>query len=90
MRRYVELIILYNLSPYTSFLVRRKYSYTCSALKNNQRQQFSAQTKKPCLFRLFRHNLQKAVTVLRMWCLKSNICLRIEEEVSDSTFPIKP
>ena len=29
--------ILYNSSPYTSFWVRRKYSYTCSALKNNQR-----------------------------------------------------
>src|SRR5277367_3256063 len=61
MRRYVERIILYNLSHYTSFLVRRKYSYICSALKNNQEQQFSAQTKKLCLFRLFRHNLQRAV-----------------------------
>ena len=45
MRRYVELTILYNLSPYKSFWVRRKYSYTCLALKNNQGQQFSEQTK---------------------------------------------
>jgi hypothetical protein len=62
MRRYVELIILYNLSPYKSFWVRRKYSYTCSALKNNQGQRFSALTKKLCLFRLFRHNMKTAVT----------------------------
>ena len=46
---------------YTSFLVFRKYSYTCLALKNNKGQQFSAQTKNLCLFRLFRHNMKTAV-----------------------------
>jgi hypothetical protein len=53
MRRYVELIILYNLSPYTSFLVSRKYSYICSALKNNQEHRFSAQTKNYAYFDYF-------------------------------------
>jgi hypothetical protein len=53
MRRYVELIFLYNLSPYKSFWVRRKYSYTCSALKNNQRQRFSALTQNYAYFDYF-------------------------------------
>jgi hypothetical protein len=53
MRRYVELIILYNLSPYRSFWVRRKYSYTCSAWKNYQGQRFSALTKNYAYFNYF-------------------------------------
>jgi hypothetical protein len=38
MRRYVELIIIYNLSPSMSFLVNRKYSYVCLTLEINQGQ----------------------------------------------------
>ena len=38
MRRYVELIIIYNLSPYMSSLVNKKYSYACLTLENNQGQ----------------------------------------------------
>jgi hypothetical protein len=89
MRRYIDLVILYNLNPYTSLLVNIKYSYTCSALKNNQGRQFSAQTKKLCLFRLFGHNMNTTVSAKKILRFASHLLSPLVRRIRTDDYTIQ-